>query len=252
MQQHHHPVDASGVLTGPAGAELRARLAPSENVLAELQVDLSPELRFAPGVLALTSARVLARNAQGAVHEWPLESGMALRVIDHAGVGTLELHDASSRLALWRFTLGAHAGALRLVQAFDRQLARVSLPVGAPAAVEEEQETLCQDCGAPLPPDTEECPACARVQGPQTSTWVLLRLWRFARPYRKQLATGFALTVASTAATLVPPYMTIPLIDDILIPYQNGQAIPVTLVAMYLGGLLAAALLAWGLGWART
>ncbi|WP_311221870.1 MULTISPECIES: ABC transporter ATP-binding protein [unclassified Acidovorax] len=252
MQQHHHPVDASGVLTGPAGAELRARLAPSENVLAELQVDLSPELRFAPGVLALTSARLLARNAQGAVHEWPLESGMALRLIDHAGVGTLELHDATSRLALWRFTLGAHAGALRLVQAFDRQLARVSLPVGAPAAAEEDQETLCQDCGAPLPPDTEECPACARVQGPQTSTWVLLRLWRFARPYRKQLATGFALTVASTAATLVPPYMTIPLIDDILIPYQNGQAIPVTLVAMYLGGLLAAALLAWGLGWART
>jgi ATP-binding cassette, subfamily B, bacterial len=84
------------------------------------------------------------------------------------------------------------------------------------------------------------------------STWVLLRLWRFARPYQGQLAAGFALTLASTAATLVPPYLAIPLMDDILIPFQNGQAIEPRLVLTYLGGLLLAALLAWGLGWART
>jgi len=40
--------------------------------------------------------------------------------------------------------------------------------------------------------------------------------------------------------------------DDILIPFQNGQAIEVNEVLMYLGALLAAALLGWGLGWART
>lgn len=93
---------------------------------------------------------------------------------------------------------------------------------------------------------------CARAQPAQTSTWVLLRLWRFAHPYRKQLAAGFALTLASTAATLVPPYLTIPLMDDILIPFQNGQKIETGLVLLYLSGLLASALLAWGLGWART
>ncbi len=81
---------------------------------------------------------------------------------------------------------------------------------------------------------------------------MLLRLWRFARPYKKQLAAGFTLTLASTAASLVPPYMTIPLMDEILIPYQSGQQIPASQVALYLGGLLLAALLAWGLGWART
>ncbi len=255
MQQTHHSVDASGVLTGPLGAELRARLAPAENVLATLEVDLSPALRFAPGLLMLTDSRLLSLEAEGAggnFQAWALAPGMSLRLIDHAGVGTLELHTAAGRLALWRFTLGAHPDALRFVQRFERQLARLDIPAHATVATEAAEEALCNDCGAPLPPDTEECPACARVQAPQTSTWVLLRLWRFARPYRKQLAAGFALTVASTAATLVPPYMTIPLMDDILIPYQNGQAIPVTLVAMYLGGLLMAALLAWGLGWART
>jgi ATP-binding cassette subfamily B protein len=77
-------------------------------------------------------------------------------------------------------------------------------------------------------------------------------LWRFAKPYQGQLFLGFCLTLASTAATLVPPYLTMPLMDDVLIPFQNGQQIDISLVAMYLGGLLGAALLAWGLGWFKT
>lgn len=46
-----------------------------------------------------------------------LAPGLELRLIDHGGAGTLELHDARQRLALWRFT-GAQAQALRLVQRF--------------------------------------------------------------------------------------------------------------------------------------
>ncbi|MDB5731183.1 MAG: transporter related, partial [Variovorax sp.] len=87
---------------------------------------------------------------------------------------------------------------------------------------------------------------------PPPSTWVLLRLGRFARPYRKQLIVGFVLTLLSTAATLVPPYLTIPLMDEILIPFQNGQQIAPGKVGVFLSALLGSALLGWGLGWART
>jgi hypothetical protein len=52
---------------------------------------------------------------------------------------------------------------------------------------------------------------------------VLLRLWRFARPYQGKLLAGFLLMLASTGATLVPPYLTIPLMDEVLIPFQNGS-----------------------------
>jgi len=43
-----------------------------------------------------------------------------------------------------------------------------------------------------------------------------------------------------------------PLMDDILIPYQNGKDIDPAQVSLNLVGVLGAALLAWGLGWAKT
>jgi len=43
-----------------------------------------------------------------------------------------------------------------------------------------------------------------------------------------------------------------PMMDKVLIPFQNGQPIDRSLVLLYLSGLLGAALLAWVLGWARS
>src|SRR5690606_27536110 len=51
---------------------------------------------------------------------------------------------------------------------------------------------------------------------------------------------------------LVAPYLTIPLMDKILIPFQNGEKIDQDLVFFYLGMLLLSAVVAWALGWART
>lgn len=223
-------------LAGALGDELRAQLAADENVVAALAVDLDGALRFAPGLVALTEQRLLARDASdGRWHQWPLHAGLALRHGDHAGVAALELHDASARLAGWRFTLGLNPQALKLVAAFERRLA--ALRSGATAADDE--------------PEDESTDFAAESAAPP-STWVLLRLSRFARPYKHQLIIGFLLTLAATGATLVPPYLTIPLMDEVLIPFQNGQRIDPSYVLALLSGLLGAALLAWGLGWART
>lgn len=252
--QHKHPADDSS-LTDPALAGLRSQLATQENVLCTLTVDLDSQLRFAPGLLALTDRRLLARGPGGEWASWPTVdaagkglAGLSLRHFDHAGVGTLELHQGGTRLAGWRFTLGANVQALRLVRLFVQQQAAQGLAEAPPA----DEAALCPECDLPLPPDSEECPACARELHTPPSTWVLLRLWRFAHPYRHQLLAGFLLTLASTAATLVPPYLTIPLMDDVLIPFQNGQQIEPWKVGALLGGLLGAALLGWALNWART
>src|SRR6218665_994491 len=97
---------------------------------------------------------------------------------------------------------------------------------------------------APAPSPRRPPPRCCRACGPFPRPT--------PRPYRGHRAAGFALTLASTAATLVPPYLSIPLMGDILIPFQNGRQIAPGLVLLYLGALLLSALAAWGLSWART
>jgi ATP-binding cassette subfamily B protein len=240
--QHQHSLDPS-VSPASLRASLASRLGNFENALATLEVDLDARLRFAPGLLVLTETRLLTADANGHWQAWDLAPGLALCHFDHAGVGSLELHDAGRRLVTWRFTLAQHAAVMAWMARVERQIS------GAPEASD---GASCASCGAPLPPDSADCPLCT-VEVPETpSTWVLLRLGRFAKPYRKQLITGFLLTLASTGASLVPPYLAIPLMDDVLIPFQNGQQIDTMLVVWLLGGLFAAAIAAWGLSWART
>lgn len=236
-----------GLSSSTLQSALKAELAGGENVTASVAVDLDAQLRFAPGLLALTEQRLLAVTCETGspqVHSWPLAAGLELRHSDHAGVGQLELHDGRQRLAHWRFTLGADPQALRLLRQFERR--------GNQDPADEDEGSTCPTCHAPLPADSETCSVCFRELHTPPSTWVLLRLWRFAHPYRMQLLLGFVLTLASTAATLVPPYLTIPLMDEVLILFQNGQQIAPGTVLMYLAGLLAAALLGWGLNWWRT
>ncbi len=230
-------------------AELESRLETGEEILAWMELDLDDRLQFTQGLIAATDRRLLARTPVGnGWDEWRYRAGLELLHSDHAGVGALELRDATARLVCWRYTLALNLAALRLVGQFEVQLA--ALVSGEPVATL--PEGICPTCKTLLEPGQEECPICTRESHTPPSTWTLFRLWRFSQPYKGQLLAGFLLTLASTAATLVPPYMTMPLMDDILIPFQNGKPIDTGLVTLYLGGLLLAALLAWSLGWART
>ncbi|PIT79422.1 ABC transporter ATP-binding protein [Limnohabitans sp. JirII-31] len=229
-----------------------AQLTPQENVLAWLEVDLDSHLHFARGLLIVTDQRVLSANSSAGSElqwsSWPIVAGLVMTHTDHAGVGTLSLLNSAQRMASWRFTLTHNVTAMRLQETFA---ARVEVLTHG-ASLQTQTEARCPQCKLILEHAGDECPVCHREQHAPLSTWGLFRLWRFARPYQWRLLAGFLLTLASTAATLVPPYMTMPLMDEVLIPFQNGQPIDTALVTMYLGGLLGAAMLAWCLGWAKT
>lgn len=241
--------DDSNELPPQWQTEVKSQLHAGENVLAVLEVDLSTRLHFTAGLVLLTNLRLLTVDkVGGSWQSWPLQHGLALRHHDHAGVGHLDLVDTNALLCTWRFTLGCNLQALRLVDQFQAQLE--SAVSGRPLAQALTQ--VCPSCKAPLESDQEECPVCTKVVHTPPSTWTLFRLWRFAKPYRGQLLLGFVLTLLGTAATLVPPYLTMPLMDNVLIPFQNGQTIDPMLVALYMGGLFGSALLAWVLSWAKT
>ncbi|MGI4721175.1 MAG: ABC transporter ATP-binding protein [Janthinobacterium lividum] len=229
--------------------DVAKQLAPGENVLAAVEVDLDAKLRFTKGLVVVTNRRLLARApGDGAWGDWAYRPGLVLQHHDHAGVGHLELVDPERLVASWRFTLGQNLHAIRVVDHFNEQAKShaTGVPVVAP-----DQHT-CPSCKAPLEADDAECAVCAKVLHTPPSTWTLFRLWRFARPYKGQLLLGFLLMVGSTGAHMIPPYLTKPLMDNVLIPYQNGQVIDDSLVYLYMGGLFGAALLAWALGWGKT
>ena len=240
---------ASSVVPARWAAVLDGQLEKGEAVQACLEIDLDNRLQFAHGLLALTDRRLLCRapGSEGWL-SWPLAPELKLTHHDHAGVGALELQDSTQRIAIWRYTLANNLAALRVISEFD--LHRDALAQGRP--VERSDDDLCPKCRTPLEPGADECAICNRESTVAPSTWTLFRLWRFARPYRWQLFLGFVLTLASTAAQLVPPYLTMPLMDNVLIPFQNGKPIDWPLVGLYLGGLFGAACLAWVLGWIRT
>ena len=230
-------------------AEVESKLSPGENVLSSVEVDLDARLRFKKGIIVVTEKRLLARSpGESEWKSWSFRPGLRLVHHDHAGVGHLELFDDHGRLASWRFTLGQNLHAIRVLEQFVERLD--SHLTGQPVLAAEQE--VCPSCKAPLEPEQEECPICAKVLHTPPSTWTLFRLWRFAHPYRGQLALGFTLMLLSTAAHMIPPYLTAPLMDNVLIPYQNGKHIDPWLVVYYMSGLLGSALLAWLLGWGKT
>lgn len=230
---------------------LSSQLTGEENVLAWIEIDLNTQLHFAEGIVVVTNKRLLAKMAaDGTWQEWRYQQGLLLAQRDYGGIGCLELFDPQTRLAYWRYRLGNDIAVSRLIECFMQQL---NYHLTGKLPLSTHTQAQCPNCAALLSADQDECPVCDK-QTPTThpSTWTLLRLWRFARPYKGRLLIGFLLTLCSTAATLVPPYLTMPLMDNVLIPYQNGQPIDTDLVTLYLSGLLVAAILAWILGWART
>ncbi|HQU98081.1 MAG TPA: ABC transporter ATP-binding protein [Nitrosomonas sp.] len=229
--------------------ELSSLLDNNESTLAYLKVDLNTQLQFADGIIVMTSRRLIAKmRGEGAWQEWFFREDLKLIQRDHAGIGFLELQDTHKRLAYWRYRLSDHSVINDFIESFNYQrdnFTRNGTDFSSPFIVPEEKsnesaqsllETSSSDESA------EETP----------STWTLLRLWRFAKPYKGRLLLGFLLTLCSTAATLVPPYLTMPLMDNVLIPYQNGEPINAELATFYLSGLLVAAIVAWILGWTRT
>ena len=256
----------AGSLSTPEGGSLPwaglVRLAPGENVLATGRFDLDSHLRFNAGWIVLTNKRLIADEPASAdvapagalgPREWRLDSDSRLDVQLRSAVGRIELSSGDRVVARWLFTPATADTIHALEDAFDARTpgpGGLSEPIATRPAVPPAEGN---DAG-----DTPEKPAAARrgmgddVTGGTASWRALVRLISFARPHAGMAIFGGVLSLASTAAALVPPYLTMPLVDDVLIPRQNGKEVPFTLVWWYLGGLLAAAVAAWLLSWAQT
>ncbi len=233
--------------------QIEASMQPGETVVAWFQPNLTHELRFQTGLVVVTDCHIYSIYAEphttrgsdsGSPRIWPLAGGLRAREL--GGAGILELLTDADRLAFWRYTVSEAPAAHRLAHRFQAALAGKLLDT---AEDKQERQAICPSCGGALADEDEVCPTCNAATLRPTAS--LFRLTQFARPRIGIIFLGLILTLASTAALLVPPYLSMPLIDRVLLPYQRGEAVPPGLLPLYLSGLAAASVLYWLLVWAR-
>jgi ATP-binding cassette subfamily B protein len=248
------PTPVQGSAPPPAAsAAVRAQLAADETLIACFEADLDQRLHFVPGLVCLTDQRLLAQTGQDQTWAaWPLADLTELRSSEQgSGAGTLEALGPHGRVAHWRYTSARSSAAQQIAERARLAIQRDHGTSGDDTGIQA-HGTVCPSCGALIPADQDGCPFCTEPPLPPVgrSLW---RLTRFARPRARPIALGLALMLGGTAASLVPPYLTMPLLDDILIPHQTtGAPVDYALAGTYLAGLALAAVLAWLLGWARS
>ncbi|MHB0999298.1 MAG: ABC transporter ATP-binding protein [Armatimonadota bacterium] len=82
----------------------------------------------------------------------------------------------------------------------------------APEHEHEEERTRCPKCGFLLDNLSKTCPKCVNKKR------ILTRLFKYAIPYKKTAIIASFLFLLTTLLELIPPYLTKPLLDDVLIP----------------------------------
>ncbi len=236
---------------------LAARLKPELDagaILTAAVTDLLPDGRFGEEWLVLTADRLRlfpAPDASGASPEPRLELPLAElvrpKIESLIGGGALMAEVRGIATELLRFSnahqrkfgrIGkylADADALREAIAKDKQ-PRPDPPV---LAEDTEERKRCPTCRLLLPEGTRVCPACLNKGK------VILRLIGYLKPYWRDMLVVWSMMGLGLLLSLVPPYLTRPLMDRVLVP-PAGTAEPLPERLRLLGwmviGLLASQL----------
>jgi len=244
------------MLTQSEREALRLVLGKDEFVVSSYAPDLNHQSEFVSHRVVLTNRRILWRSEQGSWSDFPFTPDHELVCTELAGIQTVELRYASEVLASWRSTLSQVAGANAFREAFAELRRQPNQRNG-------EQHQTATSRGVD-----------ARHRVREFFHSPLFRLMTFARVRFKAVLVGFILTLSATAVSLIPPYLTMPLVDEVLVPAQIHTGVVATVthaqssigrwaesiagegqsmakVAVYLGGLGLAALLAWLLAWGQ-
>ena len=224
-----------------------------------VELDLDESRQFAPSLLVATDRRLLAASSSASVSAiaWPQLDTVTAK--EHGALGLLEVRTKSGQMHTWRYTVGKAVAIHKLVQQIEKlQQSGVDLD---DADVAEEAELEPE---APLPPMTKS----------------FARLFRFTKPHTRMMVLGFVLTVLGSFFATVPMPLLGIVMDKVLVPFalatyaksdnvledhsavvkviddvakieaERAAAIPAA--QWYLILSVAAVLLSWLIGWART
>lgn len=224
-----------------------SRLAAGERTVARLMTDLDAGLHFRHGLIVLTNTRLLHFEDSGTKQprfvSWKLAELQEFKLEEMGATIALHLMGGGTIIGQWRVTSGCLRQAEAFVARFREQCRIVSgedadSESAGPEAEEEEDELF----------DSEESDG-SNIPAAKP----LLRLLTFSRPWYRLLILGLTLTMASTGAQMIAPWLTMSLVDDVLIPLQSQtERVQMHMVYVFIFELALAALLTWALNWGKT
>ena len=214
----------------------------SKEVAAAVSTDLDPSGRFGEEWLVLTSTRlsVYASNVNGfaprvdlkleeiktASAEGLVGGGALLATVDGEIIEVLRYSNAQQRkfgrIAKYINDVTRYATDLGKAHRGEKDAAgkAIEAPKEYPRLEsDEEDQRRCPTCKLLLPDGSNVCPAC------MSKGKAIRRMLAYLKPHRREVLTIWAMMLVGLCFSLVPPYLTQPLTDQVLNPVKDPRPI---------------------------
>ncbi len=206
-----------------AGKALKFILKPEEQILYAFLVDMTPSGDYAPVWIVLTNQRLLNLRADdhSLVQSVGLETLQSLEVTHLVGNGFVYAVTTNARVDIARFSRRCSMDVenaiwaiediidgMEAVQSFDRRTGRTRLVLRR------------------LEKEGNRCPKCGHVMRRQVCMYcmekrkLIRRIFRYLKPYYLVAVVSTLLLVTNGALSMVQPYLTGKLVDEVLIEHD--------------------------------
>ncbi len=167
-------------------------------------------------------------------HVVPIADIKDAKAETYFGNGQLEVHTKNETIQLVRFSQ-AITGEANTVA---RQITALAKGQAPKAEKLDDSRKRCPKCRRMLPEDTEVCPGCVNKRA------VVLRLFQFLQPFKKQVLTSVIVILGSNLLGLLPPWVSKLIVDNIVLQQKQHthdigpivKFVLVLLLARILGG----------------
>ena len=195
---------------------------PIEHIRFAVQSDISSSGSYGEEWFVLTDAAIFTVTGAGEVlHYIPYSSVLGIRAEVVVDAGLLVLETEEGTVDLIRYSNGC-APKFGFVARFlgDEIEFREGKRDEAPIWDYKPEDHTCKSCGLLLPDEFSPCPACTKKHK------VMLRILSYIRPYRGRAILYIIFLIVGTLITLVPPYFSRILVDDILQLSEAPNVVP--------------------------
>ena len=195
---------------------------PTGQIRFAVQSDINASGSYGEEWFVLTDAAIFTVTGDGEVlHYIPYESVFGIRAEVVVDAGLLVLETEEGTVDLIRYSNGC-AAKFGFVARFigDEVEFRNGKRDEAPIWDYKSEDHSCKNCGLLLPDEFSPCPACSKKHK------VMLRILSYIKPYRGRAILFTLFIIAGTLISLVPPYFSRILIDDILRLNELADAAP--------------------------